>query len=325
MGIDCNDGLLRQDFYNSSKSSVDATFVFSGQLLPQDGVDILVNEWSNVFCRSNATGNDLAARLIVHTTKERGYSNEVIRRMEDIVRKCGNIEWKHGVTLARDEYLSMIESSRVYISAARSDYARVQIIEAMALGLSVITPLGGTALDDYIIRKDGKPFANVYPVEVKKARTPCFNSNLGALEQNHCKGETCNCESLKDYFPSWFQINRYQLRAQMQKVYDDIRQTKSLRKDTLQSRHHALKSCWSSLQETYYQQILDAVHSENQKSISVPVEHEYRCFQRPPQRRLPRIMPLMLMMLIVLAFCWKIFGSRLKRNWRRKNEALKNY
>ena len=142
----------------------------------------------------------------------------------------------------------------------------------MALSLSIIAPLGETALEDYLIPKGGESFANIYPIGVKRAHAPCFNSELGVLD--HCGGKRkCSCKNVEEYFPTWFEIDRNQLRAQMRRACDDILLFKSHKNDTHQLRNHGMKFCWFSLRDIHYQRIGNLVCSENRKLISVPVEY----------------------------------------------------
>ncbi|GMH47543.1 hypothetical protein TL16_g00086 [Triparma laevis f. inornata] len=194
----------------------DVVFIFSGGLIPRKGVDILLEEWNSLFCAIDKPSS-LRVKLILHTSYELGYGNQEVKEMEEMVRKCNNIEWKRKEWLEREEYIDLLRGADVYVAPFRSEGFGVPVVEAMALGLRVIASTGGTSADDYLNDQNG------YPVRVTSAvcrHYPCSGgSDLCVFPP--CSNGKCACKHLVES-PMWFKVERVELRQKLRDALIDV-------------------------------------------------------------------------------------------------------
>jgi len=283
-GIDCT-ALMKSIDHAKKPSSLDppddpdvVKFVFSGGFLPRKGVDIILTEWSTVFCDSESEIPFNDVKLVIHTNYEIGYSPSEVSEMENIISSCSNIEWKRNTWMTSSDHIALINNSDIYIAPFRSEGFGLPIVEAMWMGLSVITSVGGTAADDYIIEGTGGESSRLYPVKAESAvcdRFPCVESQL-CIFPPCLENKGCTCKPLVNE-PSWFEVNRIQLRQQMKKAYEDMKKFKHI--ETSKGMHNfksnqfgkgpAVSFCWSSLQVKYRDQILGVINRPARRKISV--------------------------------------------------------
>ena len=283
-GVDCT-SLLANHTRVVKKSSLDPViFVFTGGFIPRKGVDILLEEWNEVFCSEDARVSFPVAKLILQTSYELGYSKSEIAKFEQLMDRCGNIEWKRG-WMGRDEYLTMLKGGDVYIAPFRSEGFGIPIVESLFLGLSAIASVGGTAADDYMT-----PLSNLgehakhtlYPVSANEAtctKEPCRGNSLCVFLP--CRLGSCKCEQLV-HQPSWFEVNREDLRNQMMQVYKDtVSHREKLSHPSFESflslagvhaetsDNNAKSFCWSNLVPAYTDAIMTVMKSPIRRTIPV--------------------------------------------------------
>jgi glycosyltransferase involved in cell wall biosynthesis len=294
-GVDCNS--LSANFTHLKKKANDPiTFLFTGGFIPRKGVDILLEEWKSVFCSVEAEELFPAARLILQTSYELGYSKSEISKFEQLIDDCGNIEWRRG-WMNRGEYLAMLREGDVYIAPFRSEGFGIPIVESLFLGMSAIASVGGTAADDYMTQlasSNGEHFKKtLYPVSAHEStctKDPCRGNSLCVFLP--CRFGSCTCEKLVNE-PSWFEVNRDDLRKQMVQVYKDIvsyREKVShlsyenfltfagLHTETLDN--DAKSFCWSKLGYKYANAIMTVMNSPIRRTI--PAFERSALIQTPP-------------------------------------------
>ena len=197
-------------------------FVFSGSLTPQKGVEILLQEWSNLFCTQDlgSAGKNSPSvakvRLILHTTYEYGYSKQEVEEMAEIVRKCKNVEWRRNVWLNRTDYVQMIRGSDVYVAPFRSEGFGLPMVEAMAMRLRVVASSSGTSTDDFLSEMNGYPVAT--------SNTACRHYPCSGGTELYifhpCQDHKCTCKSIVEP-PTWHEVDRVEFRVKLIEALDD--------------------------------------------------------------------------------------------------------
>ena len=198
-------------------------FVFSGGLTPRKGVEILLQEWSNLFCTqdlSSAGKNSplrAKVRLILHTTYENGYSRQEVEEMAEIIRKCKNVEWRRNVWLDRNDYMQMIGGSDVFVAPFRSESFGLPMVEAMAMGLRIVASSGGTSTDDFLSEMNGYPVASS---NIACRHYPCSGGTELCIF-HPCQGRKCTCKSLVQP-PTWHEVDRVDFRVKLIEALNDV-------------------------------------------------------------------------------------------------------
>jgi glycosyltransferase involved in cell wall biosynthesis len=295
-GVDCNTLLATnkttgsvENSNNEHADSDSVIFLFTGGFIPRKGIDILVEEWHNVFCDANGHKNDLLgstgapnAKLIIQTSYELGFTKHEIIELEKTITNCnGLIEWKRG-WMSRDDYLAMMRSADIYVAPFRSEGFGIPLVESLVLGKAVIATVGGTAADDYMAATTMEHVneKTLYPVHADGAKCekdPCRGEKLCVFPP--CAYGSCTCEQLVQG-PSWFEVNRNDLRKQMALAYTDISTKKrhasvvrDLTADSVASDNNAKAFCWDNLSPTYRNLINNAIKS--------PLRRTPTRFERP--------------------------------------------
>ena len=282
VGVDCTS--LSANFTHLKKKANDPiTFLFTGGFIPRKGVDILLEEWKAVFCSAGAQEKFPAAELLLQTSYELGYSKSEISKFEQLIENCGNIEWRRG-WMNRDEYLTMLKEGDVYLAPFRSEGFGIPIVESLFLGLSAIASVGGTAADDYmtpLASSNGEHIKKtLYPVSAHEAtcsKDPCHGDSLCVFLP--CRLGYCSCEKLV-HEPTWFEINREDLRMQMAQVYNDIvsyrERVAHLSFESLLSLagihaeildNNAKSFCWSNLGSKYVDAVMSVINSPIRRKV----------------------------------------------------------
>mmetsp|Transcript_65118 Transcript_65118/g.196509 ORF Transcript_65118/g.196509 Transcript_65118/m.196509 type:complete len:1034 (+) Transcript_65118:74-3175(+) len=269
-GIDCE--ALEAAARKPRRASSAATFIFSGGLLPRKGVDILLSGWDRAFCRGNFDAQSV--RLVIHTSYELGYAREDHRKMRIIMDRCSNVEWIRGKWLERGEYLQMMRDADVYVAPFRSEGFGLPIVEAMAMGLSVVTSVGGTSADDYFSTQVG------YPVSTKRApclHFPCSSNGQLCVFPPCEPGKGCTCEDLVE--PAWyFEPSTEHLKAQLLQVAQDVSSGRKggqgnavvdqgIAADKARAAQHYVKPlyCWANQQGRYVNLVQATARSSSQR------------------------------------------------------------
>jgi len=266
-GIDCKTlipGASSLPSITDDKESPDQTkpitFLFSGEMMPSKGVDILLDEWEQVFCNDSTNENNehyhkrfdpsLSVRLLLHTTHEIGYSKHEINDMEKIISSCHNIEWLRNKHLKRKEFINLMRRSDVFIAPFRSNWFGVPIVEALAMGKTTIATVGGTASDDYMLPLHNSNHPIEYPisgaVETQCKREPCRGDKVCLFGKK--------CVKLVE-LPKWFEVDRTELRLQMERAYRDVSSQRQM-----------------NYEQNYDEDILTTNIDTNTISIAAPLE-----------------------------------------------------
>lgn len=310
-GVDC------KSFTNSSspivKEGDPITFIFIGEMFPQKGIDIILDEWDKLFC------GEKDSQLKLFTSFEFGYSQGEIKEMENIMNKCSNVKWVRNSVLSRDDYVSHLISADILIAPFISEGYDFQIIEALAMGLSVITTLRSTTIEEFLMSNSQKDQNNdfntpqIYYVlfEVGTCEHyPCVGDTLcifpPCTQSYQGKESRCRCEKLIES-PSWYEINKDDLRKQIFQAFTD----KSNQKMILISDHMEQTTarnqtqCWSKLQTQYKDEIVSAI-----KKRSTRLVQEYKIFPPVYRKKMQVRKERMRKLFVVLAILCFIFFSR---------------
>lgn len=323
------------------------TFIFSGGFLPRKGVDIIVQEWNTLFCSNNNLGDKQEnVRLILHTSYELGYTDNEVNEMEKIITKCGNIEWMRmrKKWLEEKEHRELIKNADIYIAPFRSEGFGLPIVEAMVMGLSVITSVGGTSADHFMMNKnnegglmtDERHKKLLYPVQATETictKEPCKKNSLCVFspckQVRFHKYLKCACEELVRE-PTWFEVDRDDLREKMLQAYQDkksiLEESSSLsstRNTHDETQIMGQSFCWTNLRETYQDSVMDPLRRRRKREID-----EYLIYT-PNQKKLKLIVGWIVLALQISAALGLILGLRfllLKKNYRLKcKEAIEKH
>lgn len=262
-GIDC--GALETVERKTRKLSNIITFFYSGGFLPRKGVDVLLKGWWRAFC----TSHEYVARvkLVIHTSYELGFTEREKLQMMKMGKACRNVDWIRGKWFERDEYLKLMATADVYVAPFRSEGFGLPIVEAMQLGIPVITTVGGTAADDYMSNVFG------YPINAKPTacdRAPCKDANICIFPP--CTAQDCSCDQLVRP-PEYSEPNEVQLVQQLIALARSLTSKKKVADvgDKVRAAKNYVGSlyCWENQRHRYIKRIEDVAASSGIRAFGM--------------------------------------------------------
>ncbi len=279
-GVDCEGLSAEAEKLAVSKaerrSDFAVRFVMTGGVLPRKGVDVMLEEWSDLFCTSHDASKP-AAELIISTGYEYGFNEDDLSRLEGLVTECenGSIKWNRNTWLSREEYIQLLSDADFYVAPYRSEGFGISIAEAALLKTSVIaTASAGTAAYDYLHPISDMVLDNgihaVYPVEGNEEvceTYPCRDDSICVFADREDP-----CEKLTSK-PTWFEVDRDSLRTQLNTAYEDA--IKSFTEGHLlggQSMDSSLSRglssvCYADIASEFDKQITQVISGPKRRSI----------------------------------------------------------
>jgi len=302
-GIDCDSLMAVSNSLGAKDNQV--VFFFTGDLIPSNGIDIVIEEWRETFCEKNE------AKLILFTKAEFGYSRQEIESMEGIKEKCNNVEWRRQIKRSQIHNIAQLLKSDIFLGIYRSDVSTLHTVEAMTAGLSVVTTIGEVSTDHYF-----EDHSIIYPVSTTATACthfPCDGDSLCIFppcSQGSANEErSCACERLIDS-PVWYDINRNELRSQMLQSFQDKLQEKSLEgiDKTYSEKNWTEDVCWSKLQDQYKHNISLIIKEKRIRKIQ-----QYEIIRPKSRKQIREVWKMVRLLAIGLPLAFAFFRWREKQ------------